>query len=289
MKAWIATALLMFASAAANAGTVTYFHNDFAGSPVVATNANREVIWRESYRPYGERLTNAAAAKDNKVWFTSRRQDADTGLVHMGARYYDPVLGRYISMDPVGFAEGNLHSHNRYAYASNNPLRFLDPSGRWAEDIAFAFPSLIIGATSFRENLSGGRFLAASVDALGIVADGVAAAIPGVPGGAGIVIGSLRKVDAAVGQATADGTLLAKRLASESQMAEDGITIAGKGAKSQFDDAPRVAAQHGGTPDDWVKKSSSSYKAPDGSKIETRWIENLTSGQRVEFKTIVNP
>jgi RHS repeat-associated protein len=120
----------MLSGLAAQAGTVTYYHNDIAGSPVVATDAARQVIWRESYRPYGERLTNAPASVDNKVWFTSRRQDVETGLVYMGARYYDPIVGRFISRDPVEFDERNLHSHNRYVYANNNPFRYVDPDGR---------------------------------------------------------------------------------------------------------------------------------------------------------------
>ena len=121
--------VLGIASLAAQGG-VTYFHNDIAGSPVAATNEAGAVVWRESYRPYGERRINSASASDNKVWFTSRRQDVDTGLVYMGARYYDPVVGRFISMDPAAFDEGNLHSHNRYAYANNNPYKYVDPDGR---------------------------------------------------------------------------------------------------------------------------------------------------------------
>jgi RHS repeat-associated protein len=112
----------------ASAGTV-YYHNDIAGSPIAATSETGAVLWRESYRPYGERLTNAPASEANDIWFTSRRQDVDTGLVYMGARYYDPVTGRFISKDPVGFDEANVHSFNRYAYANNNPYRYRDPDG----------------------------------------------------------------------------------------------------------------------------------------------------------------
>lgn len=110
------------------AGTITYYHNDLTGSPVAATNEAGQVLWREVYRPYGERLTNSPAAIDNDVWFTSRRQD-ETGLVYMGARYYDPVIGRFVSTDPKGFDADNLHSHNRYAYANNNPYKFVDRNG----------------------------------------------------------------------------------------------------------------------------------------------------------------
>jgi RHS repeat-associated protein len=117
------------ASLFASAGTITYYHNDLLGSPVAATNASGQVTWRETYRPYGERLTNDANSAGNKIWYTSRRQDADTGLVYMGARYYDPVVARFMGMDPKAFDETNIHSFNRYAYANNNPLRYRDPDG----------------------------------------------------------------------------------------------------------------------------------------------------------------
>jgi uncharacterized protein RhaS with RHS repeats len=46
----------------------------------------------------------------------------------MQARYYDPVIGRFYSNDPVGFRD--VHSFNRYAYANNNPYKYTDPDGR---------------------------------------------------------------------------------------------------------------------------------------------------------------
>ena len=45
------------------ASTITYYHNDLLGSPVAATDASGHVIWRESYRPYGERRARATAAR----------------------------------------------------------------------------------------------------------------------------------------------------------------------------------------------------------------------------------
>jgi RHS repeat-associated protein len=135
MKIWtyfVSALALILAPAFADAGTVTYYHNDLAGNPVAATNSQGQVIWRESYRPYGERTVNSAAAQDNKIWFTSRPQDASTGLVYMGARYYDPVVGRFVSTDPLSFDEKNPHSFNRYAYANNNPYRYRDPDGAQA-------------------------------------------------------------------------------------------------------------------------------------------------------------
>lgn len=45
----------------------------------------------------------------------------------MQARYYDPVIGRFYSNDPIGFRD--IHSFNRYAYANNNPYKYTDPDG----------------------------------------------------------------------------------------------------------------------------------------------------------------
>ena len=135
LRTLAAAASALLPALVAAAGTVTYFHNDLAGSPVAATDAGGQVLWRESYRPYGERLANAPAASADTVWFTSRRQDPETGLVYMGARFYDPLAGRFVSPDPVGFDETNLHSFNRYAYANNNPYKYVDPDGRQATSV----------------------------------------------------------------------------------------------------------------------------------------------------------
>lgn len=110
--------------------TVTYFHNDIAGTPQAATDSVGNLLWKENYRPYGERLIKAPASAGNKEWFTGKPQDPLTGLVYMGARYYDPMVGRFMGSDPVGFQEDNLQSFNRYAYANNNPYRYVDPDGR---------------------------------------------------------------------------------------------------------------------------------------------------------------
>ena len=66
--------------------------------------------------------------------FTGKYLDDDTGLYYFGARYYDPALGRFISPDPlyVGDPErctGNPTSCNLFAYANNNPMAFIDPTG----------------------------------------------------------------------------------------------------------------------------------------------------------------
>lgn len=118
----------------AQAQTV-YYHNDSAGSPVAATDEVGNLLWKESYRPYGERMLKPATS--NTQWFHGKQLDPDTGMEDFGARNYDPVLGRFLSIDPVDFQDKNIHSFNRYAYGNNNPLKYKDPDGRAAQALAF--------------------------------------------------------------------------------------------------------------------------------------------------------
>lgn len=59
-----------------------------------------------------------------------RIDDTATGLTYMQARYYDPVIGRFLSIDPVNFSPGRPDMFNRYAYVANDPLNMVDPDGR---------------------------------------------------------------------------------------------------------------------------------------------------------------
>lgn len=56
--------------------------------------------------------------------------DAASGLTYMQQRYYDPQIGRFLSVDPVTAYSNPVGAFNRYWYASNNPYKFVDPDGR---------------------------------------------------------------------------------------------------------------------------------------------------------------
>ena len=65
----------------------------------------------------------------------------NTGLVYMQARYYDPVIGRFYSNDPVGWTPKNpVMSFNRYLYVNNNPYKYTDPNG---EFLNFAIGAIV--------------------------------------------------------------------------------------------------------------------------------------------------
>ncbi len=62
------------------------------------------------------------------------------GLIDMGGRVYDPILGRFLSPDPYVQAPENSQNFNRYSYCLNNPLKYTDPTGEfvWWPVITFA-------------------------------------------------------------------------------------------------------------------------------------------------------
>lgn len=63
--------------------------------------------------------------------YTGHQQIDPNGLIHMGARLYDPVLARFIQADTIVPEPTDLQSLNRYSYVSNNPLAYTDPTGHW--------------------------------------------------------------------------------------------------------------------------------------------------------------
>ncbi len=108
---------------------VTYIHTDGLGSPAARTDRNGLLLSRTRYEPYG--LTAAGATPT--IGFTGHVNDADTGLVYMQQRYYDPVAARFLSIDPVITDANTGASFNRYNYANNSPYKYIDPDGRIAE------------------------------------------------------------------------------------------------------------------------------------------------------------
>jgi len=78
---------------------------------------------REVWAPGGERL--ATSVMGNPWQYASKRLDQETGLIAFGLRDYDVQLGRWITPDPAGDADGS----NLYAYVHNSPLLYRDPLG----------------------------------------------------------------------------------------------------------------------------------------------------------------
>ncbi len=109
--------------------TLRYIHQDDLTGTALTTASNDSSTGSIRYHPYGS-TRSGSVPTDRK--FTGQRLDS-TGLYYYGARYYDPVVGRFISPDTVVQDFANPQTLNRYSYVLNNPLRYVDPTGRAVE------------------------------------------------------------------------------------------------------------------------------------------------------------
>lgn len=145
----VLTFILLTFGLAAQANEITFYHYDGQGNPIAATDIEGNVVWEERYSPTGEPLLNQPAKDDHPIGYKGHVYDKDLGLVYMGSRYYDPKVGRFISVDPVGFTPDNIQMFNRYAYANNNPYKYFDPDGRNPLIFAAGYAAFEIGSTLY--------------------------------------------------------------------------------------------------------------------------------------------
>jgi RHS repeat-associated protein len=96
---------------------------DALGSTIAMVNSSGSILTSYVYDPFGN--TTVSGSSTNQFQYTGREDDAN-GLYFYRARYYSPLLGRFISEDPLEFDSGDV---NFYAYAGDDPIDLDDPSG----------------------------------------------------------------------------------------------------------------------------------------------------------------
>ena len=104
------------------AGVVSYYLADHLGSITQMTSAAGTVALSREYDPWGNLLQGSTTGG---YAFTGREWDAETALYYYRARYLEPRLGRFVSEDPQGLADGP----NPYEYVSDRPVSQIDPLG----------------------------------------------------------------------------------------------------------------------------------------------------------------
>ena len=115
-------------------GAFKTYHFDCRGSTIAITDASGNITDTFAYDTYGKLISRTGTSE---VIFGYNGRDGvvtdDNGLIYMRARYYSPVMKRFINADIVAGAISNAITLNRFAYANGNPVSFVDPFGLSAE------------------------------------------------------------------------------------------------------------------------------------------------------------
>jgi len=104
-----------------------FYLRDGLGSVVTLADSDGQVTQTSDYEVFGASYVRGST--ETAFGFTGEQHDQETGLLYLRARYYDPILGRFISRDPYPGHIRIPQSQHGYAYAYNNPVNFVDPSG----------------------------------------------------------------------------------------------------------------------------------------------------------------
>lgn len=134
--------VILYCLPALAAEQVLFYHTDPAGTPLAMTNTSGTVVWKADYKPFGEEQSVTAAIPNGKR-FVGKEKDEETGFSYFGARYENAKIGRFVAPDPVRAVDPktsktnekqllNPQRLNTYAYALNNPYKYVDPDGREA-------------------------------------------------------------------------------------------------------------------------------------------------------------
>ena len=111
-------------------GQQFYFHADGEGSIRLVTDSTGNIANRYDYDSFGRRIAVTESVQQPYGW-KGRDFIAGPDIYYNRARFYDPVLGKFIAEDPLGFASGDT---NLYAFAWSNPRNWKDPSGLSSAD-----------------------------------------------------------------------------------------------------------------------------------------------------------
>lgn len=110
--------------------TTSYYNADGLGTITSLANTAGSLAETYTFDSFGNQ-TASSGSLTNPFQYTARENDPETGLYYYRARYYDPLVGRFVSEDPAGFFGG----FDFYNYTKNEPVDFGDPTGLKCEQV----------------------------------------------------------------------------------------------------------------------------------------------------------
>jgi RHS repeat-associated protein len=107
---------------------VNYYHYDGLGSTRALTDSTATVTNTYSYEAFGG-LQEQTGETENNYLYTGEQIDPNTGNYYLRARYYNPVSGRFLSMDSFDGVPQDPITLHKYLYGNADPVNMVDPSG----------------------------------------------------------------------------------------------------------------------------------------------------------------
>jgi len=121
-------------------GKYYYYTTDQLGSTRIVTDDTGNIVYAAAHDPYGGVQQTWGNTFNPELKFSGKEQDAESALYYFGARYYDPTLYRFLSPDPVdvpGVARFDFQRWNKYGFAKDNPISYLEANGLLALKISW--------------------------------------------------------------------------------------------------------------------------------------------------------
>ena len=140
-----------------NLSTQNFMLSDHLGSTTVVADVNGIRSSEVRYKPWGEDRYSYGTTPTS-YRYTGQRQEASIGLYFYGARWYDPALGRFTSPDTIIPAQQWVQGNDRYAYTSNNPIRYNDPTGHYGEDVHYDLTYQMTYAAAFQQAMNNNSY-----------------------------------------------------------------------------------------------------------------------------------
>jgi RHS repeat-associated protein len=112
--------------------TLTYLLTDHLNSTSITTNSTGGLVSELRYKPWGETRFSSGTTSTKYQYTGQFSYESDFGLMFYNARFYDSQLGRFTSADSIIPESQGVQAYDRYAYANNNPLKYTDPTGHFA-------------------------------------------------------------------------------------------------------------------------------------------------------------
>lgn len=203
--------------------------------------------------------------------------DDGYGNTFQGVRAYDENTSQWTAPDAYAGEVHDPMSQKPFMWNRNNPIAYADPTGY----ISVGDVWNAVAGDDINTLRSADASVGSKVIAVADLATTVAAPEKGALESLGKVVLKVLAKDAADHAATAGMSALLKADLAGSK------AIIGAGTEQTLRDAERLASQYGGEAKDWAKMQTTSQTLADGSRIVIHFYENLKTGQKVEFKSII--